>query len=221
MGEQDFRYYQGLGETAGKPPKKRPLPGFKRNERWTSPRFYIADQQLRDAVNVAILLGQPLLITGEPGTGKTHLSIALGVQAARRGHRVAFGSAQDWVGRLGEARRAGRLEDELERLRRIPLVIVDEVGYLSYSNRHADLLFELINRRYESASTVITSNRPFAEWPEVFPNAACVVSMVDRLLHHAEIIAIEGTSYRLKEAQERADQRSAQRRKAKSAGRKS
>src|SRR5512143_3909137 len=98
---------------------------------------------------------------------------------------------------------------------------VDEVGYLSYSNRHADLLFELINRRYENASTVITSNRPFAEWPEVFPNAACVVSMVDRLLHHAEIIAIEGTSYRLKEAQERAEQRSAQRRKAKSAGRKS
>ena len=79
-------------------------------------------------------------------------------------------------------------------------------------NRHADPLFELISRRYERKSTLITTNRPFAEWREVFPNAACVVSMVDRLDHNAEAIAIEGESYRLKEAQERADQRAHQRR---------
>jgi DNA replication protein DnaC len=86
-------------------------------------------------------------------------------------------------------------------------LVVDEVGYLSYSNRHADLLFEIVSRRYEAKSTLITTNRPFAEWGEVFPNAACVVSLVDRLVHHAEIIAIQGESYRLKEAKERSEQR--------------
>ena len=94
--------------------------------------------------------------------------------------------------------------------------MIDEVGYLSYSNRHADLLFELVSRRYEQNSTLVTTNRPFAEWREVFPNAACVVSLVYRLVHNAEIIAIEGESYRLKEARERSEQRAHQRRKAKS-----
>jgi DNA replication protein DnaC len=81
------------------------------------------------------------------------------------------------------------------------------VGYLSYSNRHADLLFEIINQRYEQRSTLVTTNRPFGEWNEVFPNAACVVSLIDRLVHHSEIIAIEGKSYRMKEAQEQAAKR--------------
>jgi DNA replication protein DnaC len=89
--------------------------------------------------------------------------------------------------------------------------LVDEVGYLSYSSRHADLLFELISRRYGAASTVVTTNRPFAEWSEVFPNAACVVSLVDRLVHRAEVVAIEGESYRVKEARERAEQRAKKR----------
>ena len=96
------------------------------------------------------------------------------------------------------------------------LLVIDEVGYLSYSNRHADLLFELVSRRYEQKSTVVTTNRPFAEWRQVFPNAACVVSLVDRLVHNAEILAIEGESYRLKEAQERSEQRARQRRRPKS-----
>jgi DNA replication protein DnaC len=96
------------------------------------------------------------------------------------------------------------------------LLVIDEVGYLSYSNRHADLLFELISRRYEETSTLITTNRPFAEWHEVFPNAACVVSLVDRLVHHAEILSLEGKSYRFKEAQERAEQRARKRRGRKS-----
>ena len=92
------------------------------------------------------------------------------------------------------------------------LLVIDEVGYLSYSNRHADLLFELVNRRYEQSSTLVTTNRPVAEWHEVFPTAACVVSLVDRLVHNAEVVAIEGRSYRLKEAQERAEQKARQRR---------
>jgi DNA replication protein DnaC len=82
--------------------------------------------------------------------------------------------------------------------------LLDEVGYLSYDNRHADLLFNIINRRYELKPTLVTTNRPFAEWSEVFPNAACVVSIVDRLVHHSDILVIEGESYRMREAKERA-----------------
>ena len=81
------------------------------------------------------------------------------------------------------------------------------MGYLSYSNRHADLLFELISRRYENKSTVVTTNRSFQDWHEVFPNAACVVSLIDRLVHRCEVVPIEGESYRLKEAKERAEQK--------------
>src|SRR6516162_2585588 len=98
----------------------------------------------------------------------------------------------------------------------LPCLVIDQVGYLSYSNRHADLLFELISRRYEHKSTLVTTNRPFAEWRDVFPTAACVASLIDRLVHHAEIIAIDGESYRLKEATERSEKRRRQRRGAKS-----
>ena len=168
---------------------------------------------LQDATNVILL--------GPSGVGKSMLARNLAHQALIAGHTVLFTSAGALLSELAALDSDSALRRRLRHYAAPRLLIVDEVGYLSYSNRHADLLFELINRRYENASTVITSNRPFAEWPEVFPNAACVVSMVDRLLHHAEIIAIEGKSYRLKEAQERAEQRSAQRRKAKSAGRKS
>ena len=77
--------------------------------------------------------------------------------------------------------------------------MIDEVGYLSYSNRHADLLFELINRRHEKKSTLITTNKSFSEWSEVFPNASCVVAMIDRLVHHADVIALKGASYRLRD----------------------
>jgi len=168
---------------------------------------------LKDATNVILL--------GPSGVGKSMLARNLAHQALIAGHTVLFTSAGALLSELAALDSDSALRRRLRHYAAPRLLIVDEVGYLSYSNRHADLLFELINRRYENASTVITSNRPFAEWPEVFPNAACVVSMVDRLLHHAEIIAIEGKSYRLKEAQERAEQRSAQRRKAKSAGSKS
>jgi DNA replication protein DnaC len=84
------------------------------------------------------------------------------------------------------------------------VLVIDELGYLSYGNRHADLLFNIVTRRYEHKPILLTTNRPFAEWNDVFPNAACVVSIVDRLVHHSEILVIEGESYRMREAKERA-----------------
>src|SRR3954449_6009728 len=110
------------------------------------------------------------------------------------------------------------LRGRLRHYVRPQLLVIDEVGYLSYSNRHADLMFELVSRRYQNRSTLITTNRPFAEWREVFPNAACVVSLIDRLIHNAEIVAIDGESYRLKEARERTELRTRQRRGAKGEG---
>src|SRR6266516_2775924 len=109
-----------------------------------------------------------VIFLGPPGTGKTHLSIAIGVQAARRGHRVAFATAHEWVLALGAAKRAGRLETELERLGRIPLVVIDEVGYIPFDPEAGALFFALISSRYERRSLIVNSNKTFSGWAEIF-----------------------------------------------------
>ena len=139
-----------------------------------------------------------VVFLGPPGTGKTHLSIALGVAAARRGHRVAFASAHEWVTRLSEAKRAGRLTEELTKLSRIPLIIVDEVGYIPFDPEAASLFFALVSSRYERSSMIVSSNKTFSAWTEIFGDPIAVAALVDRLVHHAEVIALRGESYRLK-----------------------
>jgi DNA replication protein DnaC len=140
-----------------------------------------------------------------PGTGKTHLAIALAVQAARRGHRVAFATAHQWVQRLDSAQRGGHLDQELERLRRIPLLVCDEVGYIPFTPEAAALFFALVSSRYERASLIVSSNKPFSAWAEIFGDAVAVAAMVDRLVHHAEILSLKGDSYRLKDRRKEVD----------------
>jgi DNA replication protein DnaC len=163
---------------------------------------------LNDATNA--------LLVGPNGVGKSTLARNLAHEALIHGHTVLFASAGQLLGELASLDSDSALRRRLRHYAAPTLLIIDEVGYLSYSNRHADLLFELISRRYEQKSTIVTTNRAFVEWREVFPNAACVVSMVDRLMHNAEIVSIEGESYRAKEARERAERKAKQRRGGKS-----
>jgi DNA replication protein DnaC len=152
-----------------------------------------------------------VMLVGPNGVGKSMLACNLGHQALIQGHTVLFITAGQLLGELAALDSDSALRRRLKHYAAPDLLLIDEVGYLSYSNRHADLLFELISRRYEHKSTVITTNRAFKEWHEVFPNAACVVSLIDRLVHRCEIVAIEGESYRLKEAKARSEKKAATR----------
>ena len=151
------------------------------------------------------------ILVGSSGLGKTTIAQNIAHQAVLHGHTVLFTTAGGLLGDLAALDSDSALRRRLRYYAAPSLLVVDEIGYLSYSNRHADLLFELINRRHEQKSTLITTNKSFVDWAGVFPNASCTVALIDRLVHHAEIIPIVGESYRLKEAQERADQRVKQR----------
>ena len=160
--------------------------------------------------------GANVVMLGPNGVAKTMLLRNFASCALHAGHRILVRSASDLLadltGQESSAARARRLRAYVQ-----PAVLcINEVGYLSYDTRHADLLFEVVTRRYEkNKSIVLSTNKPFAEWPSVFPNAACVVTLVDRLLHRAELVVIEGESYRLREAQERQQRRATARRKTK------
>ncbi|MBI0539742.1 AAA family ATPase [Roseomonas sp. KE2513] len=138
-------------------------------------------------------------LLGPPGTGKSHLAVALGVEAVRAGHSVYFASLADIVASLARAEREGNLRERIRFLCRASLLIVDEIGYLPITSSNGNLFFQLVNARYERGAMILTSNRGFAEWGEVFGDPVVATALLDRLLHHAVVVQIEGSSYRLRQ----------------------
>ncbi len=174
---------------------------------WTWPTH--CDRALIDELMTLEFLAEAsnIVLVGPNGTGKTMCACNLGYQAILAGHTALFVTAGNMLGELAALDSDSALRRRLRYYAAPDLLIIDEVGYLSYGNRHADLLFELISRRYQRNSTLITTNRAFADWGEVFPSSACVVSLIDRLMHRADVVRIKGESYRQKEADERAARR--------------
>lgn len=140
-----------------------------------------------------------ILFVGSPGVGKTHLSISIGIENAKNNHKTYFINCNDLIQSLKKAYLQNRLDDKLNTLSKYKLLIIDEVGYLPIDKESANMLFQLINKRYEKGSTIITTNKPFSEWGELFGDSMIANAILDRLLHHSHIINITGNSYRLKD----------------------
>ncbi len=139
-----------------------------------------------------------MLFIGVPGVGKTHLAIALGIKATQARKRVQFSTAEELTQLLAAAEVAGRLNDLLDQLSRLDLLIIDELGYLSLTKQTAKLFFQLVSKRYEKASIIITSNKPFEQWGEIFNDDVVAAAILDRLLHHSYPFLINGKSFRMK-----------------------
>jgi DNA replication protein DnaC len=154
---------------------------------------------LAEARNVVLVAPQ--------GLGKTMIAQNIAHQAILKGHSVLFLTAAQLLLDLGSQESSRTLDRRLKHYAKVSLLVLDEVGYLAFDNRNADLLFQVVSRRYEKKSLVLTTNLAFADWPTVFPNATCATALIDRIIHHADVIAIEGESYRLREAKERARKR--------------
>ena len=158
----------------------------------TAPRDVIAHL----ATTTFVARRENVVLLGPPGTGKTHLAIALGIKAAEATFPVAFDSATAWITRLAEAHTHGQLERELRRLNRYRLLVIDEVGYLPFDPAAAALFFQLVASRYETGSIVLTSKLAFSRWGETLGDDVVAAATIDRLVHHAHVIALDGDSYR-------------------------
>jgi DNA replication protein DnaC len=180
---------------------------------WTWPKK--ADRELIEELFQlrSMIEGVNVIFVGPNGVGKTTLAKNLTHQAIVHGYTARFTTASDMLNDLAAQDSDASLARRLRRYCGPQLLTVDEVGYLSYDTRYADLLFEVVTRRYhEKRPIILTTNKPFAEWTQVFPNAACVVALVDRLIHRSEIVQLHGDSYRLHDAQQRSRRRAQERR---------
>lgn len=139
-----------------------------------------------------------VIFLGPPGVGKTHLAISLAIAAAQHGRRVYYGTLADLITSLEEAQASGKLSNRLKTLTHPALLVVDEIGYLPITRNGAMLFFQLMARRYETASTVLTSNKSFEEWGEIFGDDVMAAALIDRLLHHCHVVNIRGNSYRMR-----------------------
>jgi DNA replication protein DnaC len=140
-----------------------------------------------------------VVLLGPPGVGKTHLAIALGIEAVRAGFRVQFANASVLIERLAKADREKRLEEMIRELSRFQLIIIDEMGYLPFDDFGAHCFFQLVSRRYERASIIFTSNKSYGEWGDIFKDHVIAAAILDRILHHCTTVNIKGDSYRLKD----------------------
>ena len=160
----------------------------------------INKEEILDFKNLRFLeKSENILFVGSPGVGKTHLATAIGLENARNNHSTYFINCNDLIQVLKKSFLQNRLEDKLKTLSKYKLLIIDEIGYLPIDIEGANLLFQLINRRYEKNSIIITTNKPFSKWGELFGDATIANAILDRLLHHSHIINITGNSYRLKD----------------------
>ncbi len=171
------------------------------------------DRPLVESVIRLDFISEPrnVVLAAAQGLGKTMIAQNIAHNAVLAGHGVLFISAADLLLDLGAQESTRALERRLKHYAKVGLLILDEIGFLAFDNRNADLLFQVVSRRYEKKSTVLTTNLAFRDWPTIFPNATCATALIDRVVHHADVVAIEGESYRAREADAQAKARRARR----------
>lgn len=180
---------------------------------WNWPK-YIDRDSVEDSLRLKFVeQARNVVIMASHGLGKSMIARNIGHTAVLAGYSVIFTTAAQLLLDLGGCDSSRQLDQRLKHYAKVSLLVIDEVGYLSFDARNADLLFQLVNLRYEKKSIVLTTNLAFSDWPTIFPNATCATALIDRIVHHAEIITIEGDSYRLRDANEAAQRRSSARKK--------
>ena len=160
----------------------------------------VSENQIRELSNLSFIeQHENIVFIGNPGVGKTHLAVALGIEAAKHRNSVYFITCHNLMQKLNKAQKENRLDKQLQHLAQYKVLIIDEIGYLPVDHQGSNLFFQLIARRYMDKSTIVTTNMPFSRWGEVFSDNTLASAVLDRLLHHSHIIRITGNSYRIKD----------------------